>query len=406
MTSSASYILSVILLQKEANIKDKLRVVPLFETLDDLINGGKIMSSLYKLKWYRNLIKYNQEIMIGYSDSSKDAGKLCASWHQYKLQEEIFALSKKFNVNVSFFHGRGGAAGRGGGPIQATLRSQPPGSVNGKIRITDQGEVIQQKYGYEPLAKYNLCSYISSVMLATLIPPPEPKNNWRTLIESMSDISKSSYRKNLTSNSEFIRYFKTVTPHLALGKLSIGSRPSKRKQVDSIKSLRAIPWVFAWTQIRLMLPAWLGTAEALRYSSIKKFRKTLIDMEKNWPFFNSTMDLLDMVISKVDPEISKIYEENLADENLKRVGKKLRFQFDALKTLNKKITPREILQQRKIFRSPAIIRNLYSEVLNILQATVMMKLSKKINNKKNKDYLNDALMTSIAGISAAIKNTG
>ena len=129
-------------------------------------------------------------------------------------------------------------------------------------------------------------------------------------------------------------------------------------------------------------------------------------MEKNWPFFNSTMDLLDMVISKVDPEISKIYEENLADENLKRVGKKLRFQFDALKTLNKKITPREILQQRKIFRSPAIIRNLYSEVLNILQATVMMKLSKKINNKKNKNYLNDALMTSIAGISAAIKNTG
>ena len=129
-------------------------------------------------------------------------------------------------------------------------------------------------------------------------------------------------------------------------------------------------------------------------------------MEKNWPFFNSTMDLLDMVISKVDPEISKIYEENLADENLKRVGKKLRFQFDALKTLNKKITPTEILQQRKVFRSPAIIRNLYSEVLNILQATVMMKLSKKINNKKNKDYLNDALMTSIAGISAAIKNTG
>ncbi|MDA9744499.1 phosphoenolpyruvate carboxylase [Candidatus Pelagibacter sp.] len=406
MTSSASDILSVILLQKEANIKDKLRVVPLFETLDDLINGGKIMSSLYKLKWYRNLIIHNQEIMIGYSDSSKDAGKLCASWHQYKLQEEILALSKKFKINVSFFHGRGGSAGRGGGPIQATLRSQPPGSVNGKIRITDQGEVIQQKYGYEPLAKYNLCSYISSVMLATLIPPPEPKNNWRNLIENMSDISKSSYRKNLISNSEFIRYFKTVTPHLALGKLSIGSRPSKRKQVDSIKSLRAIPWVFAWTQIRLMLPAWLGTAEALRYSSIKKFRKTLIDMEKNWPFFNSTMDLLDMVISKVDPEISKIYEENLADENLKRVGKKLRFQFDALKTLNKKITPREILQQRKAFRSPAIIRNLYSEVLNILQATVMMKLSRKNNNKENKDYLNDALMTSIAGISAAIKNTG
>jgi len=406
MTSSASDILAVILLQKEANIKDKLRVVPLFETLDDLINGSKIMSSLFKLKWYRNLINYEQEIMIGYSDSSKDAGKLCASWHQYKLQEEILALSKKFKIKLSFFHGRGGSAGRGGGPIQATLRSQPPGSVNGKIRITDQGEVIQQKYGYEPIAKYNLCSYISSVMLATLVPPPQPKENWRRLIESMSDISKSSYRKNLTSSTEFIRYFKTVTPHLALGKLSIGSRPSKRKNLDNIKGLRAIPWVFAWTQIRLMLPAWLGTAEALRYSSIRKFKKTLIDMEKNWPFFNSTMDLLDMVISKVDPEISKIYEGYLADDNLKRVGKKLRFQFEALKKLNHSITPSEILKQRKPFRSPAIIRNVYSEVLNILQATVMMKLNKKNNNKINNDYLNDALMTSIAGISAAIKNTG
>ncbi len=406
MTSSASDILSVILLQKEANIKHKLRVVPLFETLDDLINGGKIMSSLFKLKWYRNTIKHEQEIMIGYSDSSKDAGKLCASWHQYKLQEEILALSKKFKIKLSFFHGRGGSAGRGGGPIQATLKSQPPGSVSGKIRITDQGEVIQQKYGYEPLAKYNLCSYISSVMLANLFPPPRPKENWRNLIESMSDISKRSYRKNLTLSTEFIRYFKTVTPHLALGKLSIGSRPSKRKNLDNIKGLRAIPWVFAWTQIRLMLPAWLGTAEALRYSSIKKFKKTLIDMEKNWPFFNSTMDLLDMVISKVDPEISKIYEGYLADNNLKRVGKKLRFQFEALKKLNYSITPSEILKQRKAFRGPAIIRNVYSEVLNILQATVMLKLTKKNNNKINNDYLNDALMTSIAGISAAIKNTG
>ncbi len=406
MTSSASDILSVMLLQKEVNIEHKLRVVPLFETLDDLINGSKIMSSLFKLNWYRNMINHEQEIMIGYSDSSKDAGKLCASWHQYKLQEEILALSKKFKLKLSFFHGRGGSAGRGGGPIQATLKSQPPGSVNGNIRITDQGEVIQQKYGYEPIAKYNLCSYISSVMLATLIPPPRPKVNWRNLIESMSDISKSSYRKNLTSSTEFIRYFKTVTPHLALGKLSIGSRPSKRKNLDNIKGLRAIPWVFAWTQIRLMVPAWLGTAEALRYSSIKKFKKTLIDMEKNWPFFNSTMDLLDMVISKVDPEISKIYEENLADIDLKRVGKKLRFQFEALKKLNHSITPSEILKQRKAFRSPAIIRNVYSEVLNILQATVMMKLTKKNNNKINYDYLNDALMTSIAGISAAIKNTG
>ena len=405
MTSSVSDIISVSFLQKEAKIENKLRVVPLFETLDDLINSKAIMHSLFQQNWYRKLIKNKQEVMIGYSDSSKDAGKICASWHQYKAQEDIVKLAKKYKIEVTFFHGRGGSAGRGGGPIQATLRSQPPYSVNGKIRITDQGEVIQQKYGYEPLAKYNLCSYIGAVTDATLNPPPIPKKNWRELIEKMSDISKSSYRKNINQNLDFIRYFKTVTPHVSLGKLLIGSRPSKRKNVDNIKSLRAIPWVFAWTQIRLMLPAWLGSAEALRYSSIKKFKHTLYDMERNWPFFNSMLDILDMVISKVDPEISKIYEKYLADDKLVRIGKKLRYQFEIVKKLNKKITPKEIANARKQFRNSIIVRNIYTEVLNIIQPIVISKI-KTIKGSENKKYLNDALLTSIAGISAAMKNTG
>ena len=406
MTSAASDILAVYLMQKEANIKNKLRVVPLFETLQDLKNAKSIMKKLFSLSWYRKLINNKQEIMIGYSDSSKDAGKLSASWHQYKLQEEVLEIAKKYKIQLTFFHGRGGSAGRGGGPIQATMRSQPPKSVYGRIRITDQGEMIQQKYGYEPLAKYNLCSYIGSVMQATLNPPPLPKVNWRNLIEKMTEISTAAYRKNINENSDFIRYFKTVTPHLALGKLSIGSRPSKRKNVDNIQSLRAIPWVFAWTQIRLMLPAWLGTGDALKYSSVKKYKKVLTDMEKNWPFFNSTMDILDMVISKVDPEISEVYENNLADKKLKEVGDKLRSEFDVIKRLNKYITPIDILNQRKKFRTTVLVRNIYSEVLNILQAVVMNKMSKKNLKKDEKKYLNDAMMTSIAGISAAMKNTG
>jgi phosphoenolpyruvate carboxylase len=364
------------------------------------------MKKLFSLKWYAKLINYNQEIMIGYSDSSKDAGKLSASWHQYKTQDDIIKIAKKYKINVSFFHGRGGSAGRGGGPIQATLRSQPPGSVNGKIRITDQGEVIQQKYGYEPLAKYNLCSYIGAVTMATLNPPPEPKNSWKKLIERMTEISTRSYRKNINENSDFIKYFKTVTPHIALGKLSIGSRPSKRKNVDNIKSLRAIPWVFAWTQIRLMLPAWLGTGEALKFSSTKEFKSVLTDMEKNWPFFNSTMDILDMVISKADPEISKVYEDSLADKILKKLGDKLRNEFEEIKKLNKLITPKEIINHRKQFRTSVIVRNIYSEVLNILQAIVMKKLSKRKISKEQRKQLEDAMMTSIAGISAAMKNTG
>ena len=406
MTSKASDILSVYFLQKQAETKNLLRVVPLFETLDDLKNAKSVMENIFKLSWYRKLINHKQEVMIGYSDSSKDAGKLSASWHQYKLQEELRNLAKKYKIDLVFFHGRGGSAGRGGGPIQATLKSQPANTVNGKIRITDQGEVIQQKYGYKPLAEYNLCSYIGAVMDASLNPPPKSKKNWRELIEKMSEIATSAYRKNLNQSKDFIRYFKTVTPHKSLGKLAIGSRPTKRKNVDNIQSLRAIPWVFAWTQIRLMLPAWLGTTEALRYGSIKKFSKTLTDMEKNWPYFVSTMDILDMVITKVDPEISIIYENNLADSALKRIGKKLRFQFDALVKLHNKITPKEVFKERKEFRKALFIRNNYTETLNILQANIMNKINNNKYKKLDKKFLDDALMTSIAGISAAMKNTG
>ncbi len=406
MTSKASDILSVYLLQLQAETKNLLRVVPLFETLDDLKNAKGVMQNLFKLPWYRKMINSKQEVMIGYSDSSKDAGKLSASWHQYKLQEELRNLAKKYKIDLVFFHGRGGSPGRGGGPIQATLKSQPSGTVNGKIRITDQGEVIQQKYGYKPLAEYNLCSYIGAVMEATLNPPPRSKPNWRDLIQKMSEISTSAYRKYLNQSEDFIRYFKTVTPHKSLGKLAIGSRPTKRKNVDNIQSLRAIPWVFAWTQIRLMLPAWLGTTEALRYGSIKKFKKTMTDMERNWPYFVSTMDILDMVISKVDPEISVIYENNLADKSLIRIGKRLRFQFDALVKLHNKITPKEVIKERKEFRKALFIRNNYTEMLNILQANIMNKLTNKKYKNSDKKYLEDALMTSIAGISAAMKNTG
>ncbi len=406
MTSTASDILSVYFLQMQAQNKNLLRVVPLFETLDDLKNANGVMTNLFKLSWYRKMINSKQEVMIGYSDSSKDAGKLSASWHQYKLQEELRSLAKKYKIDLVFFHGRGGSPGRGGGPIQATLKSQPSGTVNGKIRITDQGEVIQQKYGYKPLAEYNLCSYIGSVMDASLNPPPRSKSNWRDLIQKMSEISTSSYRKYLNQSEDFIRYFKTVTPHKSLGKLAIGSRPTKRKNVDNIQGLRAIPWVFAWTQIRLMLPAWLGTTEALRYGSIKKFKRTMTDMERNWPYFVSTMDILDMVISKVDPEISVIYENNLADASLKRIGKKLRFQFEALVKLHNKITPKEVVKERKEFRKSLFIRNNYTEMLNILQANVMNKLTNKKYKNLDKKFLEDALMTSIAGISAAMKNTG
>ena len=406
MASNVSDILAVLLLQKEAGIKSCLRIVPLFETLPDLQNSHIVMENLFKNTWYLNHFKNSQEIMIGYSDSSKDAGKFAASWAQYCAQEKLDKISKKYNVDLTFFHGRGGSVGRGGGPVYAALLSQPPGTVNGRTRVTEQGEVIQQKYSSESLAEYSLGTYIGSVLKATLSPPTKPKTQWRKLMDEMSFLSSNAYREYLNYNKNFLRYFEEITPSNILGKLNIASRPSKRKQTKEIKNLRAIPWVFAWTQIRLLLPAWLGTPEALELASRGKNKIVLKDMLYHWPFFYEMMDMLDMILTKTDQRVIEFYEDCLADQELKKVGHSLRKKLSSLIDLNKKLIPSHILNQRKEFRKSIMIRDTYAETLNLLQADIMRKLNKKSLNKKQKETLMDAMIVTITGISAAMKNTG
>ena len=374
MSSKASDILTVVVLQKEAGMKSCLRTVPLFETLSDLENAHHVMQEIYKISWYLKYFKNKQEVMIGYSDSSKDAGKLAASWAQYCTQEKLQGLSNKYKVDLTLFHGRGGSVGRGGGPIYEALLSQPSGTVNGRTRVTEQGEIIQQKYATESLAEYTLGTYIGSVLEATLAPPIKPKQNWRELMNVMSKISTSAYRNNFT-NEDFLRYYFEITPQKVLEQLSIGSRPAKRNKSKDIKSLRAIPWVFAWTQIRFILPAWLGMYEALNFVATKN-KNTLKEMLNHWPFFYAMMDMLDMVLTKTDQRIIKFYEECLGDKDLKNIGEKLRKQLSSLIYLNKKIIPNYILEQRKEYRESIRIRNTYAEVLNILQADIMKKLNK------------------------------
>ena len=197
MASNVSDILAVMFLQKEAGIKTYLRVVPLFETLSDLQNAHQVIKSLYNISWYLKKFKHHQEVMIGYSDSSKDAGKLAASWAQYEAQENLQSVSDKHKVKLTLFHGRGGSVGRGGGPIYEALLSQPPGTVNGRTKVTEQGEIIQQKFGTESLAEYTLGTYIGSVLAATLSPPMKPKENWRKLMNDMSVVASYAYRYNL-----------------------------------------------------------------------------------------------------------------------------------------------------------------------------------------------------------------
>ena len=406
MASNVSDILVVMLLQKEAGIKSCLRIVPLFETLSDLQNSHIVMENLFKHSWYVNYFKKNQEIMIGYSDSSKDAGKFAASWAQYCAQEKLGNIATKYNIKLTLFHGRGGSVGRGGGPVYAALLSQPPGTVNARTRVTEQGEVIQQKYGSESLAEYSLGTYIGAVLEATLSPPIQPKKEWRNLMDEMSILSSESYRGYLNNNKNFLRYFDEITPKNILGKLYIGSRPSKRKKSQDIKDLRAIPWVFAWTQIRLVLPAWLGTTEALQLASRGKNKLILKDMLYRWPFFYEMMDMLDMILTKTNQRVIEYYEECLADNDLKKIGRNLRKNLSSLIDLNKKLIPSHILNQRKEFRKSILIRDTYAEILNLLQANIMLRLSKKNIDRKQKEILMEAMIVTISGISAAMKNTG
>ncbi len=405
MTSSASDILSVMLLQKEAGIKNYLRIVPLFETLQDLNDASKIMEKIYNIKFYLRYFNYNQEVMIGYSDSSKDAGKLASSWAQYCAQENLQKLSNKYKVKLTLFHGRGGSVGRGGGPIYHALLSQPPGTVNGRTRVTEQGEIIQQKYATESLAEYTLGTYLGSVLEATLVPPLKPKKEWRKLIEKMSEISMKSYRDNL-NNKDFLNYYFKATPQKILGQLFIGSRPAKRNKSKNIKSLRAIPWVFAWTQNRFLIPAWLGTYEAINYAFKNKKNNLLRQMVAKWPFFYSMMDILDWILAKTNQRISKFYEECLGDKKIKQTGENLRNKLSKLIVLNNRLIPKFILEQRKDYRDRVRKRNTYAEVLNILQADILKKLNKRNNNKKNKRILTDAMLITIAGVAAAMKNVG
>ena len=406
MTSKVSDILAVLLLQKEAGVKNPLRIVPLFETLSDLQNSSKIVDNLFKNRWYTNIFSNEQEIMIGYSDSSKDAGKFAASWAQYCAQEKLCSVANKHKIKLNFFHGRGGSVGRGGGPVYAALLSQPPGTVMGMTRVTEQGEVIQQKYGSESMAEYSLGTYIGAVLEATLSPPSKPSKEWRALIDSMSIISSKAYRHYLLEDEDFLKYFDKVTPKNIIGKLYIGSRPSKRNASKDIKSLRAIPWVFSWTQIRMLLPAWLGTYEALNFASKGKNKKILDEMIKNWPFFYEMMDMLDMVLIKTDQRVIRYYEECLATPELKKIGNELRAKLTELIEINKKIIPNNIINQRKAFRKSIKLRNTYAEILNLLQADIMKRLNKKNINTKSKKILMDAMIVTISGISASMKNTG
>lgn len=404
MTCSPSDVLAVYLLQKEAGCPYYLPVAPLFETLNDLNNADSIMQALFKIDWYRETINKKQMVMIGYSDSAKDAGSLAAGWAQYRGQEALIKTCSDAGVKLTLFHGRGGTVGRGGGPAKVALFSQPPGSLKGGLRVTEQGEMIRFKFGIPDLAVNTLSLYVDAILEANLLPPPAPKQEWRNVMDELSDISRKSYRGLVHENPDFITYFYQATPEAELAKLPLGSRPAKRRKTGGIETLRAIPWIFGWTQNRLMLPAWLGAGEALQKLIDKGEKPTLEQMYKTWPFFNTRISMLEMVFAKSDAKMSQYYDTNLIDPQYLEIGEGLREQLksDIVTVLD--IAHDDVLMQSmpEVAKNIAL-RNVYTNPLNLIQVELLRRCRKDQNPNSE---LEQALMVTISGIAAGMRNTG
>ncbi|WP_075184934.1 phosphoenolpyruvate carboxylase [Teredinibacter haidensis] len=403
MAKQPSDVLAVALILKECGVTWKMPIDPLFETLDDLDRAPGVMNSLWQMHWYQRYIDGKQTVMIGYSDSAKDAGKFAATWAQYKTQEQLVNLAEQHGVQLNLFHGRGGTVGRGGGPVEKAMASQPPGSVNGGVRVTEQGEMIRYKFGMPRVAFASLSNYILATLKATVTPAPAPTPEWRELLEGMAGASLKAYRGIVRGHEKFVPYFRSLTPEQELNKLALGSRPAKRKPGGGVESLRAIPWVFAWTQVRLNLPGWLGTRQALEYA-MEKSPDVLQDMHSNWLFFSSFIDLLEMVLGKADTAICAHYEEQLVDPDLHSLGQQLREDLEALAIqINKLKQQTELLDTTPLLQQSIDIRKPYLDPLNYLQAE-LIKRERKAGEISPE--LEQALKVTMTGIAAGMRNTG
>ncbi len=399
MARTASDVLAVALLQKEAGAREPLRVVPLFETRDDLRGAGETMSKLLALDAYRDAIDGRQEVMIGYSDSSKDAGRFAAAWELFQAQEQIVAACRDAGVELTLFHGRGGSVGRGGGPTYLAIRSQPPGSIEGRLRVTVQGEMIQAEFGLVGIALRTLEVYTTATLDATLAPSPAPRDEWRREIQRMADASVSGYREVVYETPAFIDYFRAATPEVELGEINIGSRPARRGGAKKgVESLRAIPWQFAWTQNRLLLPSWLGVDDALQAGDAA----TLAAMMEEWPFFRSTIELIEMVLAKAEAKIAAYYDRLLVPDDLRGLGETLRARLATTVELVKRVTGHErLLETNHALRRSIDVRNPYVDPINVVQAEILRRLRQSPD-----ESLREAFVVTVNGIAAGMRNTG
>ena len=405
MARTASDILAVQLLLKESGCSFDLPVAPLFETLDDLNAGSDVITTLLDNVWYRGHIKNTQNVMIGYSDSAKDAGMMAAGWAQYEAMDKLVQLADERGIELILFHGRGGTVGRGGAPAAQALHSQPPGSLKGGLRVTEQGEMIRFKFGLPDVALQSLNIYAGAVLQSNLLPPPEPKPQWREVMKLISEESCEHYRNVVRHDENFVPYFRMATPELELSKLPLGSRPAKRNPNGGVESLRAIPWIFAWSQNRLMLPAWLGALTGLKAALNKYGAETLNEMSLQWPFFRSRLEMLEMVFSKADCWLSEHYDNALVEDMYKPLGVTLRKELQEAISLVQSLSPQKsLLAEQPWIKESISLRNPYTDPLNLLQVELLRRA--RSEEKRNEGDIDNALMITMTGIAAGMRNTG
>ncbi|MEK3808493.1 phosphoenolpyruvate carboxylase [Bacillus sp. FSL H8-0547] len=421
MTQSASDLLEVMVLAKEAGIyrlhpdgriESRLNVAPLLETIDDLVAGPKIMEQLFQLDFYqKHLSEQNnlQEIMLGYSDGSKDGGTLTANWKLYKAQQEIHDMAKHYNVRLKFFHGRGGSLGRGGGPLNRSLLSQPAETLGDGVKITEQGEVLSSRYGLYDIAYRSLEQAASTLITAAAHVSSEAEQSnvrtgeWEKEMDEISSVSLSKYQELVFKDPDFLTYFKEATPLPELGALNIGSRPMSRKGSERFEDLRAIPWVFAWTQSRQLLPAWYAAGTGLSEGNLDNLKQ----MYKKWPFFRSTIDNLQMALLKADLMAAREYLAMVENKQAaERIFNDIETEYVQTKNALLAITGQnELMDHIPNIQESVRLRNPYVDPLSFLQVDVISKLRKTDEESDAGELLSEVLLT-INGIAAGLRNTG